>query len=283
MNAANAEQAAHWNNSEEIGHWLTQQRRHDTMLAPFATMLFDALQLVAGERVLDVGCGTGATTRAAAGLVAPGSAVGVDISAPMLERARTESVTAGLTNVTFEQADVQVHGFETGSFDAVLSRFGIMFFDDPVAAFANLHRATRPGGRLAFVCWQPLAANEWLVVTGAALAEHVPLPAAATAPGAPGMFAFAEPDRPRHVLADAGWREITVTSQHTPMLVGGGGTVDDSVEFLRTGSLGRALLAGADAATTTRALDAVHGALAPHLSADGIQLDAAVWLVQAVA
>jgi SAM-dependent methyltransferase len=282
MTNTNAEQAAHWNNSDEIGHWLTHQRRHDTMLAPFSTMLFDALQLTSGERVLDVGCGTGATTRAAAALVAPGAAVGVDISAPMLERSRADSADARLANVMFERADVQVHPFDDAVFDAVMSRFGIMFFDDPVAAFANLHRASRPGGRLAFVCWQPLTANEWLVVPGAALAEHVAIPPAA-APGAPGMFAFAEPDRVRQVLTDAGWRDITVTSQDTPMLVGGGGSIDDTVEFLRTGSLGCALLAGADAATTTRALDAVRDALVPYLSTDGARLDAAVWLVQAVA
>jgi SAM-dependent methyltransferase len=282
MTNANAEQVAHWNNSDEIGHWLTHQQRHDTMLSPFSTMLFDALHLAAGESVLDIGCGTGATTRAAAGLVAPGSVVGVDISAPMLERARADSVAARLTNVTFERADVQVDSLGANTFDAVTSRFGIMFFDDPVAAFANVHRATRPGGRLAFVCWQPLTANEWLVVPGAALAEYVPIPAAA-APGAPGMFAFAEPDRARQVLGDAGWRDITVTSQHTPMLVGGSGTVDDAVEFLRTGSLGRALLTGADAATTAKALDAVRAALASHLGDDGVQLDAAVWLVQAAA
>jgi SAM-dependent methyltransferase len=282
MTIANTDQAAHWNDPNEIGQWLTQQARYDRMLSVFSTMIFDAARLTRGERILDVGCGTGATTRAAAKLVAPsGLAVGVDLSRPMLERAQSDADAARINNVSFASADVQVHPYAE-EFDAVISRFGIMFFADAVAAFTNLHRATRPGGRIVFVCWQPLTENEWLLVPGAALAEHVPLPASAE-PGAPGMFAFADPDHPRHVLEDAGWHAITVTSRHTPMLVGGGGSIDDAVEFLRAGSIGRTLLAGADDATTTRALESVRVALEPHLSSAGVQLEAAVWLVEAVA
>jgi SAM-dependent methyltransferase len=279
---ANAEQAAHWNSGEEVGHWLKSQARYDQMLSVFSVMIFDAIRLEAGESLLDVGCGSGATTRAAAELVAPGTAFGVDLSEAMLERARADAEAAGITNISFEQADVQVHPFPAEIFDAVISRFGIMFFDDPVAAFANLRRATRPGGRLAFVCWQALGENEWLLVPGAAVAEHVPLPPP-TAPGAPGMFAFANPDRPREVLETAGWRAVTVTSRHTPMLVGGGGTVDDAVQFLREGSIGRTLLANAAPAAASRALGAVRDALAAHVAPAGVQLDAAVWLCQATA
>jgi SAM-dependent methyltransferase len=282
MTIANQDQAAHWNHTDAIGHWLTYEDAYDRMLQPFATMILDAADLAASERVLDVGCGCGATTRDAARLVAPGVALGVDLSEPMLERARAGAAAAGLSNISFEQADVQVHPLDPESFDAVISRFGIMFFDDPTAAFANLHRATRRGGRLACVCWQSLAENEWLLVPGAALAEHVPLPPTG-ADGAPGMFAFADPARLRNVLRDAGWNDITITPEHTAMLVGGGGTVDDALEFLRTGSMGRAALAGADPATTTRALDAVRRALEAHVTPAGVQLDAAVWIVRAIA
>jgi SAM-dependent methyltransferase len=279
---ANTEQFDHWNNRDEVGHWLTQRDRYDRMLGVLSDPLFEGARLQAGDRLLDIGCGCGATTRAAAQRVAPGSAVGMDLSKPMLECARGIAADDHITNVSFEAADVQVHLFEPAAFDAVISRFGTMFFSDPVTAFANVRRATRPGGRLAFVSWQPREANEWLVVPGAALAEHLPLPAPA-APGAPGMFAFAEPDRARQVLGDAGWRDIAISPRHVSMLVGGGGTLDDAVEFLRTGSMGRTILAGAEPATATRALASVRDALAPFAGADGVRLGAAVWLVQGAA
>jgi SAM-dependent methyltransferase len=157
-----------------------------------------------------------------------------------------------------------------------------MFFADPVAAFANMRSATRPGGRLVFTCWQPLAANEWMLVPGAALAEHLPPPPPPPA-GGPGMFAFADPDRLRPILAAAGWRDVEISPEHASILVGGQGSLDDAVEFLRTATQGRTMLAGADPATADRALASVRAALAPHADADGVHLGAAIWLVQAAA
>ena len=200
----------------------------------------------------------------------------------MLARARAGAEAAGLANAVFQQGDAQVHPLEPARFDAVISRFGTMFFADPVAAFVNIRSATRPAGRLVFVCWQPLAANQWLLVPGAALAEHVP-PVGFGSGDGPGMFAFADPDRFRPIMAAAGWRDIEITSEHVSILVGGGGSVDDAVGFLRTGSMGRMMLAGADADTVDRAVASVRAALAPHADADGVHLGAAVWLVQAVA
>jgi SAM-dependent methyltransferase len=156
-----------------------------------------------------------------------------------------------------------------------------MFFADPVAAFANIRSATRPGGRLVFVCWQPLAANEWLLVPGAALAEHVP-PAGFGSADGPGMFAFGDPDRLRPILAAAGWRDAEIIAEHSSILVGGGGSIDDAVGFLRTASMARTMLAGADADTADRAIAAVRAALTPYADADGVHLGAAVWLVRAV-
>jgi SAM-dependent methyltransferase len=233
--------------------------------------------------VLDVGCGCGGTTLAAARLVAPGRALGLDLSGPMLARAQADAAAAGLGNAAFRQGDAQVEPLEPASFEVVISRFGVMFFADPVAAFANIRSAARPGGRLVFACWQPLAANQWMLVPGAALAEHLPPPPAPVPADGPGMFAFADPERLRPILAAAGWRDVEITSEHASILVGGGGSVDDAVEFLRTATQGRTMLAGADAATAERALASVRAALTPFADADGVHLDAAVWLVQAVA
>ncbi len=286
MSIANAAQAEHWNSGEGVAHWISNQARYDRMHGPFTAMILDAARLLPGSHVLDVGCGCGGTTLAAARLIAPGQAVGVDLSGPMLARARADAEAAGLGNAVFRQGDAQVHQLEPARFDAVISRFGTMFFADPVAAFANIRSATRPAGRLVFVCWQSPAANQWLLVPGAALAEHVPLAGFGSGDGpgdGPGMFAFAGPDRLRQVLAAAGWHDIEITSEHASILVGGGGSVDDAVRFLRTASMGRTMLAGADAATVDRAVASVRAALAPYADGDGVRMDAAVWLAQAVA
>lgn len=282
MSIVNTAQAEHWNTGDGVAHWVDNQARYDRMHAPFTAMILEAARLRFGIDVLDVGCGCGGTTLAAARLAAPGQAVGLDLSGPMLARARASAEAAGLGNTEFRQGDAQVHALEPTRFGAVISRFGVMFFDDPVAAFANIRAATRPAGRLVFVCWQPQAANEWMLVPGGALAEHVPPPAPAPS-GGPGMFAFADPDRIRQVLAGAGWRDIEITSEHRSILVGGGGSVEDAVEFLRTGSMGRTMLAAADPGTAARALASVRSALAEHADAEGVRLSAAVWLVQAAA
>ena len=282
MSIANTAQTEHWNTGDGVAHWVTNQARYDRMHAPFTALILAAAALRPGGTVLDVGCGCGGTTLAAARLVAPGQAVGLDLSGPMLAQARAGAEAAGLANAVFQQGDAQVHELEPDTFGTVISRFGVMFFADPVAAFANIRSATRPGGRLVFVCWQPMAANQWMLVPGAALAEHLPPPGPGPGDG-PGMFAFADPDRLRQILAAAGWTDIGITSEHASILVGGGGSVDDTVEFLRTATQGRTMLAGADAATAARALASLRAALAPYADADGVHLGAAVWLVQAAA
>ena len=210
MSIANTDQAEHWNTGDER----RSLDRQPGPLRPHARAVrgHDPRRRRAAPRwtVLDVGCGCGGTTLAAARLVAPGEAVGLDLSGPMLARARADAEAAGLGNAAFRQGDAQVHALEPARFDAVMSRFGVMFFADPVAAFENIRSATRPGGRLVFVCWQPLAANQWLLVPGAALAEHVRPAGFGTADG-PGMFAFADPDRIRPILAEAGWRDVEIT------------------------------------------------------------------------
>jgi SAM-dependent methyltransferase len=282
MSIANTVQAEQWDSGEDGAYWVANQERFDRMLEPFAVMILRVASLRPGGSVLDVGCGCGATTLAAARLVAPGQAAGIDLSGPMLARARSRATTAGLANSVFWQGDAQVHALGPATFDTVISRFGTMFFNDPVAAFTNLRSATRPAGRLVLVCWQPLAANQWLLVPQEALAEHVPAPAADPGDG-PGMFAFADPDRLRQILAAAGWEDVEITPEHASILVGGGGSVDEAVEFVRGGSMGRSMLAEADAGTVGHAVESLRAALASHADGDGVRLGAAVWLAQAVA
>ncbi|HLG01741.1 MAG TPA: methyltransferase domain-containing protein, partial [Acidimicrobiia bacterium] len=187
----NDEQAEYWDGPGGE-HWVAEAYRYSRMTGPLGEVLVEAADPQPGERVLDVGCGMGATTLAAAERVLPGgSALGVDLSGPMLAVARERANRGGLTHVAFEQADAQVRPFDPGSFDLAISRFGVMFFDDPNAAFANLGRALRSGGRLEFVCWQGLFDNEWLAVPVAAALQHVPVPEMGE-PGAPGPFSLAD-------------------------------------------------------------------------------------------
>lgn len=160
------------------------------------------------------------------------------------------------------------------------SRFGAMFFADPVAGFASLRHATRPGGRLAFVCWQALAANQWLLVPGAALATVLPLPDL-EGDGAPGMFAFADPDHTQRILSGAGWQDIMTTDRHTPILVGGPGLWTTPSISSAPGRWDAPCSPAPMPIPNKRALDAVRAALAPHVDDDGVRLDAAVWIVTA--
>ena len=178
------------------------------------------------------------------------------------------------------QADAQVYPFDPSSFDVVISRFGVMFFADPVAAFANVRRALQPDGRMVFACWQHMAANPWFGLPRSAALEHVPPPPALPA-DAPGPLALADPDRTRLLFRDAGWRDIELVPHETSLLLGGPGTLETAVEFLRAGSMGQSLLANVDAATATRALDAVRAGLTPFVEPDGVRMPAAIWLVTA--
>ena len=162
----------------------------------------------------------------------------------------------------------------------MLSRFGVMFFDDPVAAFTNLHHTMAPGGRLGFVCWQPLFVNEWMTVPALAIAEHVPLPDP-PAPGTPGPFSFGDPDHVRAVLGAAGFGDPSVTAFETSLLLGGVGSVEDAVEFLRSTGMGRTLLSQAPTDVVDHALDGVRAAVAPHHDGDGVRLASAIWIVTA--
>ncbi|MGH9214622.1 MAG: class I SAM-dependent methyltransferase [Acidimicrobiales bacterium] len=274
---ANVEQAQAWDGAEG-DHWVRNQQRYEAMTGAFTERLLSAAAIEAADRTLDIGCGNGQTTRLAARRAGRGLALGVDLSAAMLDCARRDAADEGLTNVRFERADAQVHAFPPAAFDVAVSRFGVMFFDDPVAAFTNICRALQPGGRLAFLCWQEALRNDYVAVPlGAALA-HVPVPDVG-GPDAPGPFSLADPGRIDEVLTDAGFEQITTASVEAQMRLGD--EADDAVEFLGGTGLARALLESVEPAAATRALDAVRDALRPYEQADGVHLGGAAWLVTA--
>ncbi|MFW6205579.1 MAG: class I SAM-dependent methyltransferase, partial [Actinomycetota bacterium] len=203
---ANQDQREYWT-GEGAEFWHLCGDWWGEMFAPFGQAMFDAADLQPGERVLDVGCGFGTTTVEAAERVAPhGAAVGIDVAPQLLETARKRA--AGIGNISWLQGDAQVHPFEPASYDVVISRFAAMLFDDPPTAFANLHRALRPGGRLSFVCWQDPTKVEWIAVAIAAAVPVVGRPPDLGEPGAPGPFAFGDGERARKLVSAGGFSDV---------------------------------------------------------------------------
>jgi SAM-dependent methyltransferase len=230
----------------------------------------------ADDRVLDIGCGTGRTTRDAARSAEQGSALGVDISAAMIERARELARTEGVHNVTFEQGDAQVHRFPEGGFDLAISRFGTMFFDDPEAAFANIAVALRPGGRLVMMVWQEHERNEWNVAIEGALApERSPVPA----PGGREPFSLGDRDTVEAVLGAAGFGEATFTDVHQPVYYGP--DVAAALEWVGGFTSTRESLARLGAAAAEQALERLGAALAAHAGEGGVWFDSRAWIVEA--
>jgi SAM-dependent methyltransferase len=270
---ANAGQAAYWN--EQAGPtWAQLQPLLDRQIEPLGRLALNALALAPGERVLDIGCGCGDTTLDIARRVAPGGTVlGLDLSAPMLSVAKARA--AGLPGVSFLQADAQTYGLD-GAFDAAASRFGVMFFADPVAAFTNLRAALRPGGRLGFVCWRAAAENPWMMVPLQAALAHVPLPAPGD-PTEPGPFALADRRRIETILDGAGFTGITITAADAQI---GGLALPEALHLaLTVGPLGKILREAPEHRATVT--DAVRAGLAPYEGEQGVFLGAGVWVVTA--
>ncbi len=273
----NLEQFESWN-GDSGNRWVARADERDQVLAPVADALFAAAALTPGCRVLDLGCGCGATTLRAAALVgAAGSTTGIDLSEPMLDVARRRALDQR-ADTDLVHGDAQTYPFASGSVDVVIGRFGTMFFSDPVAAFANIATALRPGGRLVLATWQPLGANEWLLVPGAALLAHTHLPD--QPPGGPGMFAQSDPDTVTTVLRDAGFTDIALEATEVTFVVGP--TIDAAVEYLADSGPGRLLLdAIPEGPAREAALADVGAALVPHLHGSGVELRGGIWLVTA--
>jgi SAM-dependent methyltransferase len=276
---AHAEQIAYWNGPPGE-RWAQDQSALDRALAPFAARLFEGAAPRSGQRVLDLGCGTGTTTLAASDAVGPtGQVVGLDVSAPMLGRARERA--AGRTNVAFVLADAAAHRFAEpdASFDLAISRFGVMFFGDPTAAFTNVRSALRPGASLVFVCWRAVADNEWVRTPCEVALQHVEAPPR-PGPEDPGPFAFGDPARVRRILDGAGFSGVVITPFDAPVVISEEG-LESALDFLTSnGPTGRVLRDAPDDAKAR-----VREALRPRLQAftrgERVAMGGAVWVVSA--
>lgn len=272
--AANEDQIKFWN--DKAGqNWTVQQAWMDANMAPIADATLAFAQAKPGMAVLDVGCGTGATSLALA--QAGAKVTGVDISQPMLGLARERAAKAGLA-IAFVEADASIHSFAP-EFDLIFSRFGVMFFDAPAAAFANMRKALKPGGRIAFVCWRTPPENPWASAPLMAAKPFLPEQPPAD-PLAPGPFAFADPKRVEDILSQSGFSEIRIEKLDTVMTMG------DDLDFvarqaLQIGPLSRAA-SEVDEPTRALLVQVAHDALAKFVRPDGeIAPPAACWLVAA--
>jgi SAM-dependent methyltransferase len=269
----NSEQIEYWNSGAgEV--WVAAQQQMDAMLGPLSMALVAKANVQPGERAIDIGCGCGDTSIA---LAQQGASVwGVDISEPMLDIAKQRAT--GLGSVAFSQTDAATQSY-TPDHDLVLSRFGVMFFADPIAAFTQIRTALSDSGRMVFLCWQAPKHNDWMSVVGRAVQPFMPAVGAPDNPKGPGPFAFADADWLREILVSAEFNEIEIEPLKRELTLGR--NLDEAILFQgKVGPLARGL-AELDEATKKQALGAAREALTPYLSEAGVRLGAACWLVSA--
>ncbi len=274
VDPTNVDQLRAWDGGEGA-YWAAHADHFEQALVRYDEPFFAAADIGRADRVLDIGCGTGKTTRDAARAAGAGSALGVDMSSAMLEVARRRAASEGLDNVRFEQADAQIHPFEPGAFDVAIGCTSAMFFGDRVRALANIGRALRPGSRLVLLTWQAITGNEWIREFTTALAAGRDLPT--PAPDAPSPFTLADPDVSRSVLTSAGYAEITVEGEEAPMWFGV--DADDAYQLV-LGLLGW-MLEGLDEDSRARAQDALRATIAAHETPDGVLYESAAWIIRA--
>lgn len=274
--ASNAAQIDYWN-AAASQTWVRFQEQLDRQIGPLGREAMRVLAPAPGERILDIGCGCGQTTlELAARVGSSGAVVGADISRPMLEVARQRPLPAGTTRPQFRQIDAQSGDLGQAEFDAVFSRFGVMFFSDPAGAFGNIRAAMKPGGRLAFVCWRPFQDNLWMREPMDAARPFLP-PQPPMDPTAPGPFAFADADRVRSILKAAGFGSIAIEPFDARV---GGADVEQTLQLtFNVGPLGAALREQPDLADKVG--DAIRDVLAGYETPEGVLMPAAVWIVQA--
>ena len=273
---ANVDMAAGWDGPEG-DHWAEHAERYAVASQRHWDRLLAVVPVPNNASVLDIGCGTGRSTRDVARLASSGSALGLDLSSSMLKRAREVAAAEGLANVQFEQADVQVHPFEPARFDLAISAFGAMFFADPTAAFSNVMRALRPGGELALLSWRELARNEWLTALRDALAVGRQLPEPPS--GLPGPFGLADAGQVSGVLSAAGFVDIRFEEVDEPVEFGA--DAGDAFAFMKTLGVTKGLIESLDADGEERALDALQQAIVQHDTGQGVLFDSSAWLVSA--
>jgi ubiquinone/menaquinone biosynthesis C-methylase UbiE len=274
----NADQIAYWNGPGGQ-RWASRQQAQDVLLAPIAEILIDRARPLAGERIIDVGCGSGATTVAFAQRVGrSGHVLGVDVSGPMLEQARRSAPQDA--PIEFALADATIYPFVPAGADLVASRFGVMFFADPAVSFTNLRKALRPSGRLAFACWREPRDNPWMITALQAVYQHVPkLPQ--QGPEDPGPYSFASEARVKRILGDAGFVGVAMERCDLSLDIAIGQGLDAAVKSaLEIGPASRAL-EGAPADVRAAAAQSVRGVLAPLVQGDTVPLAASIWIVTA--
>jgi SAM-dependent methyltransferase len=271
---SNVEQLRAWD-GDEGDYWTEHADHFDRALAAYRDRFAAAAGVQVADRVLDIGCGTGETTRDAARTATAGSAVGIDLSSRMIELARRRAADEGLTSVNFEQVDAQIHPFEREAFDVAISRTGAMFFGDVVAAFTNIGRALRPGGRVALLTWQPVTENIWIREFTEALSAGRDL--SEPPPDAPGPFSLSDPDRVHALLNAAGFVDVELDAAHEDMWFGT--DADDAYAFLR--GFFAWLLEGLHGASRARALDALRATVTAHETDEGVVYASAAWIITA--
>ena len=274
----NAAMIEYWNGPGSE-RWTRYQEPHDALLAPLGAPAMDAAGVAPGRRVLDVGCGTGATTVEIARRVGPeGAVTGVDISAPMLANARARAAAQNGLSIAFERADVETHSFAPAAFDAAFSRYGVMFFRNPATAFRNVRDALRPDGRLGFVCWREARLNDWAMVTIRAAAQHLELPDP-PGPEDPGPYSFSEPERVRRILTEAGFCDIALEPLDREVSLGA--NLEDAViNAQHIGPVANVVI-DAPQAVRDRIAEDLRQALQPYATDDGVKVGSASWIVTA--
>lgn len=274
VDPSNTEQARAWD-GDEGAYWAHHAGQFDRSMAALHVPFMASANLAAQDHVLDIGCGTGQTTRDAARAASSGSALGVDLSLRMIDHARHVAAREGLVNVSFEHVDAQIHPFKDEYFDVAFSRTGAMFFGDPVAAFTNIARALRRGGRLALLTWQGLEGNEWIRELSTALAagRELPIPQATT----PGPFSLSDPQRVRTVLSAAGFTDIQLEPRSDAMWFGD--DAESAQEFV-LGLLGW-MLSGLDDEGRRLAVDSLRATLTAHDTGHGVLFGSATWTILA--
>lgn len=278
MTGTNEAEIEGWNGSRGKA-WLARHEIVNGQIEPFGRRVMAKLAVRPGERVFDIGCGCGEpSVELAAAVGSDGRVTGFDISALLLAEARALALRRRLDNIAFVEADAQTYGFAPGGADVIFSRFGVMFFADPTAAFRNIRTALRPGGRLGFVCWRTPAENRFITLPLAMAQRFSDQPAPRTDPEAPGPFAFADAERVRAILADAGFAAVAIEPADEAMH---GGSLEDTIALFTRTEIFENILRKADD-DTRRAIDvAFREALAPFVTPEGIVTTAGAWIVTA--